>query len=164
MSTSIFRYSTWQFAPTGINVSVLSIVALCWGIGLSSAQEVVKPITFDNIKLETEAGAPYDESLLTDEVKALDNVRIELRGFMLPGAKQDGIRNFILVRDNLECCFGPNAAIHDSVVVILEKGTEVSFTVRVVQVEGVFQLKELRPRKDSRPLAIYRLNDAKITR
>ncbi|HMO91067.1 MAG TPA: DUF3299 domain-containing protein [Pirellulaceae bacterium] len=131
---------------------------------LSGQETKAKLITFDNIKLETEAGAPYDESLLTDEVKLLDDVRVQLRGFMLPGARQEGIKNFILVRDNLECCFGPNAAIHDSVVVVLEKGTEVSFTVRPVSVEGTFQLKELRPRKDSRPLAIYRMIDAKLTR
>ncbi len=43
------------------------------------------------------------------------NVRV--RGFILPSFQQSGITQFVLVRDNQECCFGPGAALHDCVVV-----------------------------------------------
>ena len=121
------------------------------------------PITFDNIKLDTEAGADYDSSLLTDEIKELDKTKVQLRGFMLPDTKREGIRGFYLVRDNQECCFGPNAAIHDCVLVVLEKGTETSFTVRPVTVEGNFHLKEVyQGRKEGRPSAIYVMTKCRV--
>lgn len=123
-----------------------------------------KNITFDDIKLELEAGDEYDESLLTDEIKALEDIKVKLRGYMFPTPKQDNISAFILVRDNQECCYGPNAAIHDCVLVKLQKGDTTDFTVRPVTVEGTFYLKEFRPRKGSRPLAVYRMKHCKITR
>ncbi len=122
-----------------------------------------EPITFDDIKLETEAGDDYDSELITDEIKEFNKTKVQLRGFMLPGTKQDNIKIFFLVRDNQECCFGPNAAIHDCVLVVLKKGTETSFTVRPVTIEGDFRLKEFyQGRKTGRPSSIYLMKNCKV--
>jgi len=121
-------------------------------------------ITFDNIKLDMEADDEYDESFLTDEVKELDGKKVQLRGFILPSSKQKGLRAFVLVRDNQECCFGPGAALFDSTIVKLKKGSEAEFTTRPVTVQGKFQLKVYRPRKGMRPLGIYLISDAELVR
>ncbi|MEX2111859.1 MAG: hypothetical protein WD845_01655, partial [Pirellulales bacterium] len=89
-----------------------------------------KEITFDDIKLEMMKGDPYDASLLTDKIKAFDGKRIKIRGFILPGFQQNGIKQFVLVRDNMECCFGPGAMLHDCVLVEMVPPAETSFTVR----------------------------------
>ena len=123
-----------------------------------------KNITFDDIKMDIEAGDEYDESYLTDDIKSLNKVKIKLRGYMFPTPRQSDITKFILVRDNQECCYGPNAAIHDCVLISLDKGESVDFTVRPVTVEGTFYLKEFRPRKSGRPLAVYRIRKCEITR
>src|SRR5476651_2718529 len=66
----------------------------------------VKSVTFDDVKLELKKGDPYDASLLTPAIKNLDGKQIRIRGYILPGFQQSGITNFVLVRDNMECCFG----------------------------------------------------------
>ena len=60
----------------------------------------VNEITFDDIKLDMQKGDPYDSSKLTDKVKSFDGKRIKIRGYILPGFQQNGIKQFVLVRDN----------------------------------------------------------------
>jgi hypothetical protein len=62
-----------------------------------------------------------------------------------------------LVRDNLECCFGPGAAIYDCVVVDMRPGKSTSYTVRPVTVSGTFAVRELLD-PDGKHLAIYHLD------
>ena len=42
----------------------------------------------------------------------------------------------VLVRDNLECCFGPGAALYDCVMVRMNPGKTTNFSIRPVTVEG----------------------------
>jgi hypothetical protein len=44
--------------------------------------------------------------MLTKEIEAMDGQLIRIRGYMLPSFQQSGIKKFVLVRDNMECCFG----------------------------------------------------------
>ncbi len=119
-------------------------------------------VTFDTIKLDLKKGDPFNRKLLTDAVKKIDGKPIRIRGYILPSFQQTGIKQFVLVRDNLECCFGPGAALFDCIMVELEEGTTTDYTVRPVSVEGVFSVKEvLGP--DDEHLAIYRL-DAKAVK
>ncbi len=80
-------------------------------------------ITFDDLKFEIEKGGKFQSDMLTKEIKALDKQTIKLRGYILPNSvyKSSGIENFVLVRDNMECCFGPGAAIYDCVMVYMER-------------------------------------------
>ena len=112
--------------------------------------------TFDDIKFDIEPDAPYDASMLTDTIRGLDGQRIRIRGYIFPTAQKSGIKQFVLVRDNQECCFGPGAALYDCVLVDMQNNASTEYTIRPVAVEGRFSLSEfLGP--DGRPLAIYRL-------
>jgi len=115
-----------------------------------------KEITFDSIKLDLKKDQPFRPGLLTDDVKKLDKVLVRLRGYILPGVLEKGITQFVLVRDNMECCFGPGAALHDCVMVEMNEGVSVEFTTRPVTVEGVFSLREIKT-PDGMYLSIYRL-------
>ena len=121
----------------------------------------VKEVTFDNIKLEMEKDEPYDSSKLTEEVKKLDGQNIRIRGYILPSFQQSGIKQFILVRDNMECCFGPGAMLHDCVVVEMIPPATADFTVRPVSVEGNFTIRELKG-PDGNYLAIYHLDGKQV--
>ena len=46
-------------------------------------------------------------------VTALEKQAVRIRGYILPSFQQAGLTQFVLVRDNQECCFGPGAALHD---------------------------------------------------
>jgi len=117
-------------------------------------------LTFDDLKFDIEVGDPFERELLSAEIEALDGKQITLGGFIRPSYKQDGLKSFIFVRDNKECCFGPQAAIYDCVLVKLKKGTTTSWSVRPVRVSGTFYLKEYE--LDGLILAIFRMKDAKV--
>ena len=114
----------------------------------------LKAISFDDIKFEMKKKAAFKRSLLTKEIVALEDQLIKIRGYILPSFQQDGITRFVLVRDNMQCCFGPGAALYDCIVVEMESGKSTSFTVRPVTVEGVFTVHEYKG-PDGKHLAIY---------
>jgi hypothetical protein len=103
-----------------------------------------------------EKGAPFTSDLLPERVTALEQERIRIRGYILPSFQQTGLTQFVLVRDNMECCFGPGAALYDCVVVRMQPGKTANFSIRPVAVSGVFRLEELKG-PDGKHLAIYSL-------
>lgn len=114
-------------------------------------------ITFDTIKFEMEKGEPFFRSMLTPQIEALEEQPVRLRGYILPSFQQTGIRQFVLVRDNLECCFGPGAALFDCVVVDMRPGKSTNYTVRPVTVTGTFAVRELLD-PEGKHLAIYHMD------
>jgi hypothetical protein len=115
-----------------------------------------REITFDDIKLDMEKGAPFTRELLPERVTALVGTPIRIRGYILPSFQQTGLTQFVLVRDNQECCFGPGAALHDCIVVRMRPGKTATFSIRPVAVAGTFTIDELRA-PDGSHLAIYAL-------
>jgi hypothetical protein len=120
----------------------------------------IKEITFDDLKFEMTKGEPFERSMLTEKIEDLVGRNIRIRGYMLPSFQQKGITQFVLVRDNLECCFGPGAALYDCVMVEL-KGTSATFTVKPIAVEGRFTVSEFKD-PDGNHLAIYHLDGTKV--
>jgi len=120
-----------------------------------------RDITFDDIAFEMEKGAAFTRDLLPDRVTALTGSRIRIRGYILPSFQQSGLTQFVLVRDNQECCFGPGAALYDCIVVSMQPGRSTDFSVRPVAVTGVFSLKELIG-PDGKHLAIYALEGEEV--
>lgn len=99
-------------------------------------------INFDDLSFEIEKDAKFDSALLTDDIKKLDGVKVKLRGYILPSTlfKETNIDQFVLVRDNQECCFGPGAALFDCVIVEMVPGKTTDFVTRPVTVEGKFKI------------------------
>ncbi len=150
---------------------VLAVLLLMAAAPWNSAVAADKPegqppqkrdITFDDILLDMKKGDPFKPELLTDKVKKIDGKTVKIRGYILPGFQQSGIKQFVLVRDNMQCCFGPGAALHDCILVEMVGDATTNFTVTPVSVEGKFTVSEvLGP--DGKHLAIYHL-DAKAVK
>ena len=119
-------------------------------------------ITFDHIKFDIPENEPYSPTMLTEQVRRLDGEEVKLRGYIRPSFKQRDLKNFIFVRDDKECCFGPGAALFDCVVVKLAKDKATDYTVRPVAVTGKFVLKEYTG-PDGNVWAIYRMRNAEVT-
>ena len=120
-----------------------------------------RDITFDDIKLNMQKGDPFERSLLTPGVKKIDGQTVRLRGYILPAFTATGLKQFVLVRDNLECCFGPGAALFDCVLVEMIKDKSANYSVRPVSVEGVFTVRELKG-PDGKHLAIYHMDGHEV--
>lgn len=112
--------------------------------------------TFDDIRFDMDPAEKFVRSMLTPEIEALAGRRVRIRGYILPTPQKRGIKQFVLVRDNQECCFGQGAALFDCILVELTPGKTAEFSIRPVAVEGTFDIRELMG-PDGRHLAIYHL-------
>ena len=127
-----------------------------------SPQEVsetsILETSFDDIKFEMEKTDPFVRRMLTAAIEKLFDRRIRIRGYMLPSFQQRGLREFVLVRDNLECCFGPGAALYDCILVKMNAGKTADFSIRSVTVQGTFRFSEFKDPVNGSHLAIYQLD------
>jgi hypothetical protein len=114
-------------------------------------------ITFDDIKFDIQPDEPFERSMLTKKIENLSGKPVRIRGFILPSFQQTGLTQFVLVRDNLSCCFGPGAALYDCIVVEMKPGKSTDFNLYPVAVEGTFSIKELQD-PDGNTMAIYHLD------
>lgn len=101
-------------------------------------------ITFDDLKFDIEKGGEYKPEMISPAIKDLEKKTLKIRGFILPNSvfQTNGIKQFVLVRDNRECCFGPGAAIYDCVWVEMAAGKTATFSTQVVTVKGKFAIDE----------------------
>ena len=146
-STVQHRSFRWAFA-------VAAVLAWCADAPRALAANRPDDITFDNIKFEMKKGDPFAREMLSKKIEGYDGHKIRIRGYILPSFKQNGIQQFVLVRDNMECCFGPGAALFDAIIVKMAPGKTTSYTIRPVAVEGTFSIREIRG-PDGKHLAIY---------
>lgn len=120
-------------------------------------------LTFDDIKFDIEKDAPFHRSMLPKSIEDLNKTTVRIRGYILPATlfKQSGIEEFVLVRDNQECCFGPGAALYDCIMIKMEKGKTTDFTTRPVMVKGKFEIEELKF-PDGPHYAIYKMTASEV--
>ena len=114
-------------------------------------------LSFDDLTFQMEKSEPFTRDMLTGEINDLEGQRISLRGYILPSTKQSGITSFVFVRDNQECCFGPGAALFDCVLVKLKENHSVEYTVRPVEIEGDFLIREYKV--GDRVMAVFRMKN-----
>jgi hypothetical protein len=113
--------------------------------------------TFDDIRFDIQPGDPFHRDMLPEVIESLAGKRIRIRGYILPTAQKRGIKQFVLVRDNQECCFGPGAALYDCILVEMQGGATAEFSIRPIAVEGTFDIREVKG-LDGKHLAIYYLS------
>jgi hypothetical protein len=70
-----------------------------------------------------------------------DGKDVLLKGYMYPGTDTEGIVQFLLVRDQGDCCFGGNPKITDRVLVNLQDAEGIDFTPRMVKIAGRFAIR-----------------------
>ena len=144
------------------------VTAICLAILLPSVavsqtvdKKRIKDISFDDVKFDITKGAVFKRAMLPKDVEALDGQLMRIRGYMLPSFQQSGIKKFVLVRDNMECCFGPGAAIYDCIIVEMQGSSSASFSVRPIAVEGVFSISEFKG-PDGKHLAVYAIKGRNV--
>ncbi|MEX2141419.1 MAG: DUF3299 domain-containing protein [Pirellulales bacterium] len=127
----------------------------------AAGRKSTREISFDTLKFDIEKGQPFKRSMLTAGIEKLAGERVRIRGYMLPSFQQSGIKQFVLVRDNMECCFGPGAALYDCVIVEMVNDQSADFSVRPIAVEGTFSVREFKG-PDDMHLAIFHLDGERV--
>jgi hypothetical protein len=116
-------------------------------------------ITFDDLKFEIERDGLFKRDMLTKEIEALNKEQVRIRGYILPASvfKQSGFNEFVLVRDDMSCCFGPGAMLYDCIIVQMEKGKTADFSIRPIAVKGKFEIKECKYPDSEEHYAIFKI-------
>lgn len=147
------------FLPTGGGCDHSPPIATASGngLGVNSTTAGVRETTFDDIKFDLEANDSFQRTMITPAIEQLFDSKIRIRGYIFPTLKKRGLKQFVLVRDNLECCFGPGAALYDCILVHMQPGKTAEFTIRPVAVEGTFRYEKFTD-YDGTVRAIYYLD------
>ena len=108
--------------------------------------------------LQPAEGAPV--ASVPDSARDLDGQLILLKGYMYPGKQQHGIRQFLLVRDQGDCCFGGNPKINDRVLVHLKDEKGLGFSSRQKKIAGRFILRPTAGQDGIEGGVLYHIEDA----
>jgi hypothetical protein len=126
-----------------IGAMLVAAACLVGGVArLSAIYATELPPGFERLSyalLQPAEGDPPDA--VPDAVRALDGRDVLLKGYMYPGSRQHGIAQFLLVRDQGDCCFGGNPRITDRVNVQLADPRGIDFTPRLVKIAGRFRVR-----------------------
>ena len=77
-----------------------------------------------------------------DWLSDLDGKRVRIRGYMRPDFYVEDITEFLFVRDNGECCYGPLPKVYDMIAVQLADGESTDLIEGTpFDVEGTFRIE-----------------------
>lgn len=141
---------------------VLSIFFLVVGwsrLGYIYATEV--PEGFSRIGyalLQPEEG--ITELIIPQTALALDGQKVFIKGYVYPGAHTNGIRRFLLVRDQGTCCFGGDPKLTERIQVSLSDPEGMTYTAGICKVAGLFRVEVNTMAVDGPGGIIYHLDKA----
>ena len=136
------------FAKAGVILS-----AVFWTAGYSyltylyftQAPPGYKPVSYAMLLLPP--GAPPGQ-LVPPSAEELDGERVYIRGYMVPGRQQSGIKRFFLCDDPGVCSFcAPKPKVTQLIEVKLINDLEAEYTTYPVGVGGKFRVETGKPKK-----------------
>jgi len=135
-------YSGKYLAVAGL---ACSIFFMCGGIALHAYNYAVEvPDGYERVSFVSDIAKKEFVSKkgkmdFHDDIKQLNNKEIFLKGYMYPTGQTEGLTNFILCKDNGQCCFGGKPKLTDMILVQM-KSDQVKYRQTMVSVAGTFKL------------------------
>lgn len=128
--------------------SLLAGVCLVGGLGFASfvyATEVPEGyVRTSFMQFAPDQAEQQNKVVVPDDVLALDGKKVFFKGYIRPDsvAFDSGVREFLLVRDNNECCYGDQAKVKyfDQVAVKMVEGKTADFSRALFRVGGVLHV------------------------
>ena len=74
-------------------------------------------------------------------IEQRDGDRVFIKGYVFPAKQTSGIKQFVLCRDNGDCCFGGQPKLTDRVLVTLKGPLSLNFSTRLQRVAGTFRVE-----------------------
>jgi hypothetical protein len=141
------QYTGLPLAVAGL---VLSTVFLVSGVSYGSyvyfteVPDGYQRLAFESLKpteLHTRGG-----HAVPPEIKALEGKRVFIKGYIRPGSApvRTGIDQFLLVRDNNQCCFGDLSKVNyfDQMAVQITSSHRVEDTLNILRMGGILEINE----------------------
>jgi hypothetical protein len=126
-------------AQIGFFVSLICLVSSVGMHAVIYATEV--PEGYQRIAYSTLRDNPKTSLPFAEKAKELDGEKVFLKGYVRPGAKKTNLKDFILVGDFGDCCFGGNPKITEVVAIhIVDEDKTVNYGFALRRIAGVFRL------------------------
>lgn len=134
-----------ELTGRGISLAAIGVAAVMLVAGLAYQTYVYAtelPPGFERLTYAMLQPLPGDPpTAVPDSALEMNGHDVLLKGYMYPGKQQRGITQFLLVRDQGDCCFGGNPKITDRVLVTLTDPRGIDFTSRLRKIAGRFTVK-----------------------
>jgi hypothetical protein len=128
-------------AKAGIALSIVFLIAGWAKLAYVYATEVPEGYTrigFEQLQPDDEYAAT---ALPPKGAQELDGQKVFIKGYMYPGSKREGIRQFLLVRHAGDCCFGGNPKLTDRIQIALDDAQGIRYTTWQVKLAGVLRIR-----------------------
>ncbi|MEM7317351.1 MAG: DUF3299 domain-containing protein [Planctomycetota bacterium] len=124
----------------------------------------VLDLTFDDLEFDIEVDEDFKDEMLTEKIRSFDGKSVILRGFILGASvfQQKGFTEFVLIRDNQKCCFGPGAKIYHNVMVEMNEGKSADFSFTPVEARGKLTIKPWVNPGDGKTYSVFHLAAEKV--
>lgn len=140
----------------GLGLSLFSFLGGIAAAAIVYATEVPPGYTrISYVDLQPEDGVPGQ--FIPPLARKLDGQKVFIKGYVFPGAKPNGIKEFLLVRDKGDCCFGGNPKLTDRIQVTLKDPLRLTRNLRVNKVAGTFRIRPADGAVDAGGAVIYHL-------
>jgi hypothetical protein len=131
--------------------------ATLWHEYLTEVPEGHVRLTYDDLQPDERVPS----QVVPPTIQEQDGKRVFIKGYVLAGTRREGIKTFILVRDQGDCCFGGNPKLTDRILVQLKPGRVFSYTDRRQKIIGEFHVRAGKA-VDVPGDVVYQVIDAEI--
>jgi hypothetical protein len=129
-----------QIANAGIGLSLL--FSATGGAYLVYDYMTEVPSGYERLSYATlRADDAQPGQLYPPEVNDLDGHRVFVKGYVYPTKSEQGVKEFILCRDNGDCCFGGQPPLTERIMVDLKGQLTYKYATRMVRVAGTFRVE-----------------------
>jgi hypothetical protein len=129
-----------MLARVGLSLSlVFGVIGPGW-LGYVYATEV--PPGYERISYATlQPDETQPGQVIPPTALGLEGKKVFIKGYVYPGNRTDGIQEFLLVRDQGDCCFGGNPKITERILVKLDDPLRLTYAPRLHRLGGVFHVE-----------------------
>ena len=116
-------------------------------------------ISYGDLRPNIKTALPFSE-----KAKKYDGNKVFLKGYVRPGAKRTKLKNFILVGDFGDCCFGGNPKITEVVAIKIIGDETVDHNYSLRKIAGTFRLNQATKQtsEDEVPRVYYEIEADQI--
>jgi hypothetical protein len=104
-------------------------------------------IAFSDLRLNKRTPLPFSE-----KAREFNGQKVFLKGYVRPGDRRYNLKDFILVGDFGDCCFGGNPDITEIVAINIETDDRVDYSLATRKIGGTFRLNESTRRVDEKDI------------
>ncbi|MBI2824108.1 MAG: DUF4190 domain-containing protein [Planctomycetia bacterium] len=122
---------------------LLSILFLCGGWAyLAYAYVTELPAGYERLSYASlQPDTEVKGEIYPPDVADWNGKRVFIKGYVYPGKQQSGIKQFVLCRDNGDCCFGGQPKLTDRILVTLKGPLALEYSTRLRHVGGTFRFE-----------------------